>query len=339
MQFKLKTFTTKYLSASAAFILFIIAFSVGSIMYTGFATRQNFLNLFIDNAFLLVSATGMTLVILSGGIDLSVGSILAFTTMIISGLTELGHMSAIPAILIALAVGTLLGFLMGCMIAFWNVPPFIATLAGMFFARGACYLISIRSITISNEFLKNISLWKFHFGDSVSSPFISVNVIIALLIVIAGFIISLYTKFGRNIYAIGGNEQSAILLGIPVKKTKVLVYTFNGFCSAMAGVVFTLYMLSGYGLHCQGMEMDVIAAVVIGGTLLIGGVGYIAGTVFGVLTLGIIQTLIMFDGTISSWWTKITVGVLLLIFIVLQRVIISVGSMKKASADSPKKTS
>lgn len=262
---------------------------------------------------------------MSGGIDLSVGSVLAFTTMIIASLTEFAHIHPAIAVLIALAAGSAMGLGMGLIIAYWNVPPFIATLAGMFFARGACYLISIQSIAMRNQTLQSLALWKLRFGGA---GFISFNVIIAIVVIVAGIYVSLYTKFGRNIYAIGGSETSAMLLGLPVKQTKVLVYTINGFCSAMAGVVFSLYMLSGYGLHCQGMEMDVIAAVVIGGTLLSGGSGYVFGSVFGVLTLGIIQSLIMFDGTINSWWTKITVGILLLAFIGLQRLIVAMGKKK-----------
>jgi len=314
--------TTKYLSVIAATFLFFVAFIIGSALYRGFFSLQTFLNLFIDKSFLLVSATGMSLVILSGGIDLSVGSVLAFTTMIISSLTEFAGVHPAIAVLVGLAAGSFIGLCMGLIIAYWDVPPFIATLAGMFFARGACYLISVQSISIRNQTLHDLALWKLRFGNA---GFISFNVIIAIIVILAGIYVSLHTKFGRNIYAIGGNENSALLMGIPIRRTKVLVYTVNGFCSAMAGVVFSLYMLSGYGLHCQGMEMDVIAAVVIGGTLLAGGTGYVYGSVFGVLTLGIIQSLIMFNGTINSWWTKITVGILLLVFIGLQRFIVAVG--------------
>ena len=141
------------------------------------------------------------------------------------------------------------------------------------------------------------------------------------MIFLLALFVAHYTKFGRFIYALGGDEQSATLMGLPVARTKVLIYTVSGFCSALAGVVFTFYMLSGYGLHAVGMELDAIAAVVIGGTLLTGGVGYVAGTLFGVLMLGIIQTLISFDGTLSSWWTRIVVGVLLFAFCLLQRLL------------------
>ncbi|MDR2493611.1 MAG: sugar ABC transporter permease YjfF [Spirochaetaceae bacterium] len=318
--------TSKYLSVIASTLLFFAAFIIGSLLYRGFFSLQTFLNLFVDNAFLLVSATGMSLVILSGGIDLSVGSVLAFSTMIISSLTEFSGVHPALAALVALTAGSLIGLCMGLIIAYWNVPPFIATLAGMFFARGACYLISVQSVSIRNETLRALALWKLRFSDA---GFISCNVIIALLVMLAGIYISLHTRFGRNIYALGGSETSALLMGIPIKKTKVLIYTLNGFCSAVSGAVFSLYMLSGYGLHCQGMEMDVIAAVVIGGTLLSGGTGYVFGSIFGVLTLGIIQSLIMFDGTINSWWTKITVGLLLLVFIALQRFIVAVGARSR----------
>ncbi|MDR2480540.1 MAG: sugar ABC transporter permease YjfF [Treponema sp.] len=322
------TFSSKYLSVVAATALVFIAFVFGSLSYRGFFDLQTFFNLFIDKAFLLVSATGMSLVILSGGIDLSVGSVLAFTTMVISALTEFAHMNPALAVLIALAAGSLMGLGMGLIIAYWNVPPFIATLAGMFFARGACYLISIVSISMRNPALQALALWKLRFGRA---GFISFNVIIALVVIAIGIYISLHTKFGRNIYATGGNENSALLLGIPIRRTKVLIYTINGFCSAVSGVVFSLYMLSGYGLHGLGMELDVIAAVVIGGTLLSGGTGYLFGSVFGVLTLGIIQSLIMFNGRINSWWTKITVGVLLLAFIGLQRFIVAIGNKKSTA--------
>jgi len=325
---KLDTYaiTKKYLSVIAAIALFFIAFIIGSVLYRGFFSLQTFFNLFIDKPFLLVSAMGMSLVILSGGIDLSVGSVAALATMIVSSITEFAGLSAPVGILAALTAGALIGMCMGFMIAYWNVPPFIVTLAGMFFARGACYLISVQSIFIRNQLLTDLALWKLYFGNT---GFININVIIAVVVILVVIFISLYTKFGRNIYAIGGNENSALLLGIPIKRTKVLVYTINGLCSAVAGIIFSLYMLSGYSLHLLGMEMDVIAAVVIGGTLLAGGTGYVFGSAFGVLSLAIIQSLIMFNGKVNSWWTKIVVGILLLLFIGLQRIIVAIGDRKK----------
>jgi simple sugar transport system permease protein len=313
---------SKYIPVIAAAVLFCVAFALGSALYPGFFSLQTFLNLLIDKAFLLVSATGMTLVVLTGGIDLSAGSVMALTTMILSVLTEFFHINAVCAIIIALFTGPLVGLLMGLMIACWDVPPFIATLVGTFFARSACYLIGFQWIPIRSEPFYSLALWKLHFG---SAGFVSLNVIIATVVVLAGIYVSLFTKFGRSIYAIGGDEQSALYMGIPVKKTKILVYMVNGFCSSFAGVVFSLYALCSYGPHGQGVELDAIAAVVIGGSLLSGGAGYVAGSAFGVVSLGIIQSLITFNGTINSWWTKIAAGGLMLAFIGLQGGIVEIG--------------
>ncbi|NOV03922.1 ABC transporter permease subunit, partial [Paenibacillus planticolens] len=176
--------------------------------------------------------------------------------------------------------------------------------------------ISINTIKIDNAMYTHIAQTKIPLPGG---SFISISVVIALLVVAAGMYMAHYTRFGRNTYAIGGSEQSTILMGLPVARTKIGVYAFSGLCSALAGVVFTFYMLSGYGLHAMGMELDTIAAVVIGGTLLTGGVGYIAGTFFGVLIQGVIQTIVSFEGTLSSWWTKIVIGLLLCLFILLQK--------------------
>jgi simple sugar transport system permease protein len=296
--------------------LFLVMYGAGAYMFDGFFSLQVFLNFFIDNAFLAITAIGMTFVIISGGIDLSVGSMIALTTMVSATLVE--HHGWSPAVVIplVLAIGAVFGLAMGLVIQYFKVQAFIVTLAGMFFARGLCYLISIDSITIENPFYTEVSTFRIPFLFETS---ITCNVILALVVLAVAFYLAHFTRFGRTIYAIGGNEQSALLMGLPVARTKVLVYTFNGFCSALAGVVFTFYMLSGYGLHAQGMELDAIAAVVIGGTLLTGGSGYVVGTLFGVLIYGTIQTLIMFQGSLSSWWTKIVIGLLLLAFCLLQR--------------------
>jgi simple sugar transport system permease protein len=198
----------------------------------------------------------------------------------------------------------------------FRLQPFIVTLAGMFLARGLCYLISIDSISITNPLYTELSQWRIPISADAS---LSLGAVIALAVVAGGVYIAHHTAFGRAVYAIGGSQHSAVLMGLPVRATLIGVYTLSGFCSALAGIVFTLYMLSGYGLHAVGLELDAIAAVVIGGTLLSGGVGYVAGTLIGVLMLGVIQTLISFDGSLSSWWTRIVIGALLLVFCLLQR--------------------
>lgn len=319
-------FKRQYIPILVTIGLFIVMFAAGSFRYTGFFSLQVLFNLLIDNSFLLIAAVGMTFVIVSGGIDLSVGSMIALTTMVSASLVQAGW----PPILVipmVLVMGSLFGAGMGWIIHNYKIQPFIVTLAGMFLARGLCYVISINTITIDHVFYTSVAQTR------ISLPggnFISISVIIALLVVILGFYLAHYTRFGRNTYALGGSEQSSLLMGLPVAQTKIMVYTFSGLCSALAGVVFTFYMLSGYGLHAMGMELDAIAAVVIGGTLLTGGVGFIVGTFFGVMIQGVIQTIISFEGTLSSWWTKIVIGLLLFSFILLQRLLSEgrLGQMK-----------
>ncbi|WP_437670196.1 galactofuranose ABC transporter, permease protein YjfF [Sorangium sp. So ce131] len=297
--------------------LFLLLFGAGSLLFDGFFSLQVFLNFFIDNAFLAITAVGMTFVILSGGIDLSVGSVIALTTMVSASLVEKHGVSPAVVIPLVLAMGAGIGLVMGAIIQYFEVQAFIVTLAGMFLARGLCYLISIDSITITHPFYVDVSSHRIPFPFDTA---ITWNVVIALFVFVAALYLAHYTRFGRTVYAIGGSEQSALLMGLPVPRTKVLIYTLSGFCSALAGVVFTFYMASGYALHAGGMELDAIAAVVIGGTLLTGGSGTLVGTLFGVLIYGAIQTLIMFEGTLSSWWTKIVIGLLLLFSCLLQRV-------------------
>jgi simple sugar transport system permease protein len=296
-------------------VLLVAMMGLGGAAYPGFLSLQVVLNLLIDNAFLLVIAVGMGFVILSGGIDLSVGSVLALTTMICAWLLQVAHWPPAAVIAVVLVLGALFGAGMGAVIHFFKLQPFIVTLAGMFLARGLCYLISINSITIDQPFFVAMSQTQLPLLDGFVSP----GAVVALVLLALAVWVAHFTSFGRAVYAVGGSEQSAAMMGLPVGRTKILVYAFSGFCAALAGVLFSFYMLSGYGLHAQGTELDAIAAVVIGGTLLTGGYGYVAGALSGVLVLGAIQTLIAFDGTLSSWWTKIVIGALLFVFCVVQR--------------------
>jgi simple sugar transport system permease protein len=275
------------------------------------------LNLLIDNAFLLVIAIGMSFVILSGGIDLSVGSVLALSTMVAAWLLHVAHWPPALVMVAVLLMGVVFGAGMGAMIHYFRLQPFIVTLGGMFLARGLCYLISVESISIEDPAFVAISQAQVGIFDGFVSP----GVLIALVLLAVAMAVAHLTPFGRAVYAVGGNEQSAHMMGLPVGATKVAVYAISGGCAALGGLLFAFYMLSGYGLHAQGTELDAIAAVVIGGTLLTGGYGYIAGALTGVLVLGAIQTLIVFDGTLSSWWTKIVIGVLLFAFCALQRLL------------------
>jgi ribose/xylose/arabinose/galactoside ABC-type transport system permease subunit len=307
----------QHLPLVATVSLFVAMATVGSVAYDGFFSAQVFLNLLIDNAFLVIVAVGMTFVVLSGGIDLSVGSVIALTTMVSASLVENHGWSPALVIPLVLLMGTAMGAGMGFLIERFRLQPFIVTLAGMFLARGLCYLISIDSISMTHAVYADVSQMRIPVWGDAS---ISIGAVIAMLVLLVAVFVAHCTPFGRTVYAVGGGENAALLMGLPVRSTLIGVYTLSGFCSALAGVVFTFYMLSGYGLHAVGMELDAIAAVVIGGTLLTGGSGSMVGTLFGVLMLGIIQTLISFDGTLSSWWTRIVVGVLLFLFCLLQRV-------------------
>jgi len=309
---------SRFLPVIATFVVFVLTFGAGSIRYDGFASGQVVANLFIDNAFLIVVAVGMTFVILTGGIDLSVGSVVALSTMIAAATLRAGWPPWL-VILAVLATGSILGLGMGTMIHRFGVQPFIATLAGMFLARGLCFVISVESVSIKDGTFRDIALASIELPGEVT---ITYSVVIALIVVaVAAYVLHL-TRFGRTVYAVGGSESSATLMGLRTGRIKVGVYVISGFCSALGGLLFSFYMLSGYSLHAVGLELDAIAAVVVGGTLLSGGVGYVVGSVFGVLVLGTVQTIISFEGTLSSWWTKIVIGVLLLAFIALQRLIV-----------------
>jgi simple sugar transport system permease protein len=305
----------KYLPVLVTGCLLAAMFVAGGVRYEGFASGQVILNVFIDNAFLLVVAVGMTFVILTGGIDLSVGSVVALSTMISASL--MAGPGWPPYLVVPLVLARSgLGLVMGYIVHAFDIQPFIVTLAGMFLARGLCYTIGTDSIPIEDATFTAFAQTRI---DLFADLWISPSVIIAVVVVVVAAYVLHYTRFGRSVYATGGSEQSALLMGLPVGRTKITVYTISGFCSALGGVLLSFYMLSGYGLHAVGMELDAIAAVVIGGTLLTGGSGFLLGTVLGVLVLGLIQTIISFEGTLSSWWTKIFIGMLLFVFILLQR--------------------
>ena len=311
-----KLFLLRYGPLLTTMTIFVLAYFIGGQMYPAMQQPQVFFNLFINNGSLLLTSIGMTLVILTGGIDLSVGGVLALTTAASAALLKNGVSPLVVMPLMAL-MGIVLGFTLGSIIHFLKVQPFIVTLMGLFFARGMAYIISLSSVTISDSFYKYLAL------TSIPVPFIPdvyvyIPTLVAPLILLVAIYLTYFTTFGRTIYAIGNNEQSALLMGLPVARTKIIVYSFSGFCSALAGIVFSISLLAGYGQFATGMELDAIASVVMGGTSLAGGVGNVIGTLFGVLINGTIVSILQFNGTLSSWWTRIGVGVLTLIFIGIQ---------------------
>jgi simple sugar transport system permease protein len=266
---------------------------------------------------------GVTFVILSNGIDLSVGAVIGCTSITLAALIQQHEWHPLAAIALVLVCGAALGAGMGSLIQFFGLPPFLVTLGGLFFCRGLALLVSAESISITHGLYQRMSLWSIPLGGGAT---LGVPGLCFLAVLGVGIYIATWTRLGRNTYAVGGNETSAMLMGLPVSSTKIILYSACSFCSALAGVASTVYMGSGNALNASGLELDAIAAVVVGGTLLTGGSGYVLGTLLGVLVFGIIQTGITFQGTLSSWWTKIAVGALLLVFIVLQKLIQRKGS-------------
>jgi simple sugar transport system permease protein len=320
-------------------IMFIAMYCVGLVMYQdqGFGTMQTFFNMLIDNAGLIIAAAGMTLVLITGGIDISIGSVVGLVCMMLADLMENKGVDVPTAISIALAFGILFGAVQGWLIAYLKLQPFIVSLAGMFFCRGLTAMISVEQIAIKNPTFLGIAQAniKSVIGATVNKrgkllyPFVHPNVIIALAAIFCVWYICKYTKFGRSLFAVGGNEPSALLMGINVRRTKFCTYVLNGFLASLAGLVFCLNTTSGFVEQARGFEMEAIASAVIGGTLLTGGVGSIVGTFFGVLIKATIETFIRCDGTLSSWWNKIVLSAILCFFIVLQSIFAMLKEKRK----------
>jgi galactofuranose transport system permease protein len=318
---QLKNFAERNARVLITMAAFVLIFGVASAVYPNFLSLRNFTNLLINSSYLGIVAIGMTLVIStgSGGIDLSVGAVMGLATMIISAMSMKAHLPPAVIIPVVLIVGLGLGFGMGCMIEYWKVPPFIATLAGQYFARGMCNLISLDQIQITHGFFYDAASVRI-MVNPFGSEFISANVVIFFVLLAAALVFAKYSRTGRVIYAMGGNEQSANLMGLPVKRSKLSAYAISGFCSALAGIAFIIFQGTGHVKNGEGLEMDAIAAAVIGGTLLTGGVGPLFGTFFGVLIMGTIQSILSFQGNLSSWWTKIVVGLLIMVSILIQNI-------------------
>lgn len=305
----------KNISLLITVVLFVVLFAAGSVRYDNFLSLSTFLNLFNDNAYLIIVSVGITFVLITGGIDISVASTLAFTCVFSAFLLEKGA-PPVAVIPLVLAIGAGFGLLQGYLIQSFSLQPFIVTLAGQFFMRGLCAVISTQSIPIQDDFYIAMALRKIAFGKAKLYYY----VFVALIVLAVAFYVLKYTRFGRSVYAVGGNEQSAMLMGLPVARTKMTVYAISGFCAALAGVVFSFYTLAGYSLQNMGLELDAISSAVIGGTLLSGGVGSVVGATFGVLIQGVIQTIVTYQN-LNAWWTKVTIALLLCIFIVIQRII------------------
>lgn len=307
----------RYLSPLASLVLFVVMFGAVVTRYDFASPAQVFLNLLVDNAYLIVLAVGMTFVLLTGGIDLSVGAVVALSTVIVATTLQAGWPMpmAVGAVLV---VGPTLGLMMGLVIEYFDVQPFIVTLAGMFLARGLCYVISVDTLPINDPVLRVVGL---NYVYLYEDKFIRWTVVIAIAVVVVAVYVLHQTRFGRTVYAVGGNRQSAQLMGLNASRSRVSVYAISGFCAALAGLLLAAQKLSGYSLNGIGLELDAIAAAVIGGVLLSGGVGFVLGSVIGVLVLGTIQTFVT-AANLDSYWTRIMTGVLLLVFVLVQRLVV-----------------
>ena len=293
---------------------------------------MNVSSLISQNAYVFILATGMLLCILTGGnIDLSVGSVVCFVGAIGAVLMVNMKMNMWLAILIMFVIGTLIGAFQGFWIAYVRIPPFIVTLAGMFFARGMTTIVHTDPFNVQNKAfvaLKDTRVIVPGMGSvnrigKYVDAYVEIGVIVALLIVVLMFVMLRWSKLGRAFYAVGGNKQSALMLGINVKRTRFLAQLFSGVLAGIAGYVYFLHVGSGSASHATGMEMNAIASSIIGGTLLTGGVGNIIGTFFGVLSLSTIQNIVSSAGLDQAWWTGITIAAMLCLFLVIQSIVMA----------------
>ncbi len=319
---KTKKRSINNISLLITIVLFVLMFIFGAVRYDSFFSISTFLNLFNDNAYLMIAGIGITFVLITGGIDISISSTIAFTGVFMAFLMERG-MPSYAVIPLVLIIGIGIGITQGALVHYYKLQPFIVTLAGQFLMRGLCVVISNESIPITDPFFKKMALGKIKISlgepKALNGKIYYYVLIFVVVLVIATYVLK-KTKFGRSIYALGGNEQSAELMGLKVAKTKIGAYAISSFCAALAGVVFSFYTLAGYGLQNMGMELDAISSAVIGGTLLSGGVGTVIGTTVGAMIQGIIQTIVTYEN-LNTWWTKVTIAGLLCFFIVIQRVI------------------
>ena len=296
----------------------------------GFLRFQMFFNILNENAALIILSCGMSIVMITGGIDISVGKLTALICMSAAVNLDYQGGNVMTAVLLSIAIGIAFGLVQGYLVAYLDIQPFIVTLAGMFFAKGMTTIVNSTQFNVENEAfvaLKNTRVYVpgtgyvNRLGVYVPS-YVEIGVIIALLTVALLFVILRWTKLGRSFYAVGGNSQSANMLGINVKRTKFLAHLLCGLLAGIGGFVYFLHVGSGAPSHATGAEMNAIASSIIGGTMLTGGVGNIIGTLFGVLSLSTIKNIVTMLGLDDAWWTNITVALMICIFLVVQSIVL-----------------
>lgn len=314
-------------------IVVFFAMYIGAILFQGkgFLKPQTFFNILNANASLIILSCGMSLVMITGGIDISVGGVTALVSMCCAVYLDYHNGNIFVAVLIALAIGLAFGLVQGFLVAYLDIQPFIVTLAGMFFARGMTTIVNTNPFNVQNEAfvaLKETRVIVPGFGSvnklgKYVPAYIEIGVVVAILIVIVLFCVLRWTKLGRSFYAVGGNSQSALMLGINVKRTKFLSHLICGLLAGVGGFVYFMHVGSGSASHASGMEMNAIASSIIGGTMLTGGVGNIIGTFFGVLSLSTIQNIVSSAGLDQAWWTGITIAAMLCLFLVIQSIVMA----------------
>lgn len=314
-------------------IVIFFAMYIGAILFQGkgFLKPQTFFNILNANAALIIGACGMSIVMITGGIDISIGGVIALVSMSCAVYLDHHDGNVFGAVCIALVIGLLYGLVQGYLVAYLDIQPFIVSLAGMFFARGMTTIVNSAPFNVENEAfvaLKNTRI-VVPFMGSVNKKgvyvdaYIQIGVVVALLVVLVLFAVLRWTKLGRSFYAVGGNSQSALMLGINVKRTRFLSHLICSLLAGLAGFVYFLYVGSGSPSHASGLEMNAIASSIIGGTMLTGGVGNIIGTLFGVLSLATIQNIVSSAGLDQAWWTGITIAAMLCLFLVIQSVVMA----------------
>lgn len=330
---KLKNMTDTNLLLLITVVIFF-AMYIAAIIFQGkgFLKAQTFLNILNANAALIILSCGLSIVMITGGIDISVGGVTALVGMCCAVYLDFKGGNVAVAVIIALAIGVAFGLVQGFLVAYLDIQPFIVTLAGMFFARGMTTIVNSSPFNVANEdfvALKGTRITVPGLGcvnklGKYVDAYVEIGVVVALLVVIILFCVLRWTKFGRALYAVGGNRQSALMLGINVKRTRFFAQLLCGILAGIGGFVYFLHVGSGSPSHASGEEMNAIASSIIGGTMLTGGVGNIIGTLFGVLSLSTIKNIVSSAGLDQAWWTGITTAVMLCLFLVIQSVIMKV---------------
>ena len=340
MRNKIKNMSDTSLLLSITIVVFFLMY-IGAIVFQGkgFLKPQTFFNILNANAALILMSCGLTIVMIIGSIDISVGGVAALVSMCCAVYLDFKGGNVFVSMLIALVIGVAYGVVQGYLIAYLDIQPFIVSLAGMFFARGMTTIVHTNPFNVENQSfvaLKETRIIVPGMGSvnklgKYVNAYVEIGVIVELLAVLVLFFVLRYTKFGRALYAVGGNKTSALMLGINVKKTKFMAHLLCGILAGIGGYVYFLHVGSGAASHASGAEMNAIASSIIGGTMLTGGVGNIIGTLFGVLSLATIQSIVSSAGMDQAWWTGITIAAMLCLFLVIQSVVIArkTKSLKK----------